>query len=114
MQAGDLRNKIAFYRRIIIDDGYGNKTGGYPDKPTFILSGNVRPRLGGEAVLAGRLAGRNTVNITVRMSDAARSITSDWKATDLRSGTEYNIRSIIDPDGKRQWVELLCDEGVAV
>jgi hypothetical protein len=24
----------------------------------------------------------------------------------------YNLRSVIDPDGKRMWIEILAEEGV--
>lgn len=114
-QAGDLKWRIGFYKRVDLDDGYGNVTSGYHVDPEFIVSAHERPKLGGEAVIAARLTGTNFVNLTIRQSSQSRLITTDWVAKDERSGVAYNIRSgPIDPDGKRQWFELLCEKGVAV
>jgi SPP1 family predicted phage head-tail adaptor len=114
MQAGDLRERIGFYQRVDSDDGAGNVQAGYAEKPFFQAHANVRPKLGGEGIQAGRLAGSNFVNITVRRSANALLVTTDWRAKDERTGAIYNIRSgPIDPDQKRRWLELLCEEGVA-
>jgi head-tail adaptor len=113
MQAGDLRERIGFYRRVETDDGAGNVLAGYADVPDFILSAAVVPKLGGEAVLAGRLTGTNLVNVTVRRSSQSLQVSTEWLAKDERSGVIFNLRSIIDPDQKRQWLEMLCERGVA-
>lgn len=113
MQAGDLRERVGFYKRVEVDDGAGNDRGNYSDSPEFILSANVKPKLGGESVLADRLTGTNLVNVTVRHSSKSLQVTTDWMAKNERSGETYNIRSIIDPTQKRQWVEMLCEKGVA-
>jgi SPP1 family predicted phage head-tail adaptor len=113
MQSGDLRERIGFYARVSLDDGAGNVKAGYGPNPEFILSANVKPKLGGEGVLAGRLTGTNLLNITVRYSSKSTQVTPDWRAKDERSGVIYNIRSIVDPTQKRQWLELLCERGVA-
>jgi head-tail adaptor len=116
--AGDLRDRIGFYSRIQIDDGAGNVEGGYDSAPNFTVSAGVRPKLGGEAVLAGRLTGTNYVNVTVRQSSLTRQVNVDWMARDERKGVAYNIRSIIDPlqgkPGQGAWLEMLCEEGVAI
>ena len=49
--------------------------------------------------------------IVVRYSTATSAITAGMKAT-IRS-VDYNIRSVIDPDLRRTWLELLCDRGAA-
>lgn len=113
MQAGDLKWRVGFYRRVEVDDGAGSTQGEYDDKPFLVLRANLRPRLGGEGTLAGRLTGTNLVNITIRQSDNARLVTTNWRVRDERTHEEYNIRSIVDPDGKRQWLEVLCEQGVA-
>jgi head-tail adaptor len=118
MQAGDLRDRIGFYKRIEIEDEFGNTTGGYGPVPDFSVAANVKPKLGGETVLAGRLTGTNYVNVTVRQSSQTRQVTVDWMAKDERKGVSYNVRSIIDPlqgqSGQGAWFEMLCEEGVAV
>jgi len=112
--AGELKWRIGFYPKVASEDEYGNTQYVYADVPSFVYSALVKPKLGGEAILAGRLSGTNFVNITVRASSDTRQITTDWRAKDERSETLYNIRSNpIDPDGKRVWLEMLCEQGVA-
>lgn len=113
-RAGELKWQIGFYARGVSEDEYGNTQYVYEDDPEFICAASVKPKLGGEAILAGRLSGSNFVNITVRSSSDTLRITTDWRAKDETSGKLYNIRSNpIDPDGKRIWLEILCEEGVA-
>lgn len=117
MQAGDLRSRVGFYQRLSGDDGYGNVEGRYPSAPNFECRANIRPKLGGESVLASRLTGTNLVNITVRQSTNTRLIDTAWVLKDERSGIAYNVRSVIDPDeGTSQhgrFFEMLCEKGVA-
>lgn len=112
-QSGDLRWRIGFYQRALQSDGYGNNEAEYPADPEFEVWALLVPKLGGETVQAARLAGKNMVNITVRRSSNTLTVTDAWRAKDENSGVIYNIRSIIDPDGKRQWIEMLCEQGVA-
>jgi len=114
ISAGDLRFRVGFFQRALQSDGYGNTQSEFPDDPEFTVSAAIVPKLGGESIQAARLVGRKHVNITVRSSGVTRMVSESWKARDMRSGVDYNIRSIIDPDGKRQWIEMLCEEGVAV
>jgi SPP1 family predicted phage head-tail adaptor len=117
MQAGDLRSKVGFYAPVSGDDGYGNETTGFGATADFTVSANIKPRLGGETVLAGRLTGTNLVNVTVRKSTQTAAVTPAYRLKDERIGVIYNIRSIIDPDeGKPShgtWLEMLCEKGVA-
>lgn len=118
MQAGELRARVGFYRPVIVsDDGAGNTISGFAPAPVFQTAANIRPRLGGEAMLAGRLSGRNVVNITVRASSATRMVDETWKVRDERLAIDYNVRSIVDPhEGDAQhglWLEMLCEKGVA-
>lgn len=117
MTVADLRYRVGFYARETVSDGYGNSQGGFAADPVFITAANIKPRLGGEQVLAGRLTGQNLVNITVRQSTDTSAVAVDWRAKDERSGQLYNIRSIIDPDQDKpqhgRFWEMLCEKGVA-
>lgn len=121
MHAGQLRSKIGFYKRVVpppTGAEYGVPEGPFPSTPEFVCPANVRPRLGGEQVLADRLGGTNIVNVTVRQSSRTRRVDTSWCAKDERSGVIYNIRSVIDPyEGRPEhsmWLEMLCERGVAV
>jgi|SRR5581483_3480313 len=75
MQAGELRQLVGFFKRLEIDDGAGNVLGGFGLVPEFTAAAAIVPRLGGEAILAGRLEGKNAVNITVRYSPQSAQVT---------------------------------------
>ena len=121
-QAGDLRYRVGFYTRDtsagspdVPDYGSGDD---YPTTATFTVWANIEPRLGGEAILANRLTGKNFVNITVRQSTNTDLVDSDWIAKNAGTGEIYNIRSVIDPHQGDPyhglWWEMLCEKGVAV
>jgi len=114
--AGPLRQRLTFAMRNSVEDEFGNVSTGWEDR--FTVSASITPRLGGEAVEAARLAGRQPVVIRVRKSPETASIKTDWKATDAIAGTEYNIRTAIDPNlGDSQhgfWIDMLAETGVAV
>lgn len=109
--AGDLRWRVAFERRVVVVDDYGNERGDFAEQ--FVVWANIKARLGGEAVVAARLEGKQPVTITVRQSPQTRTITEDWRARDVRADKVYAIRSIADPDGGRQWLEILTQTGTA-
>jgi SPP1 family predicted phage head-tail adaptor len=117
MQAGDLRDRVGFYQRAATSDGYGNSEGEFPDAPEFTVAANIKPRLGGESVLASRLQGTHLANITVRVSAQTRQVTEAWRVKNERTGEVYNIRSIIDPEQathrQGRVLEMLCEKGVA-
>jgi SPP1 family predicted phage head-tail adaptor len=110
--SGELRHRVAFDAREIVDDGYGNPVSGDWEEQ-FVVAAKIAPKLGGETVLAARLQSQNTVNITVRQSSNTALVQTDWRARDVREGKEYAIKSIIDPDDGGAWFELLCQTGVA-
>lgn len=105
--------RVGFFQPVAIDDGYGNVTSGFADEPDFDTYAEILDKAGGETVQAARLTGRNLANITVRSYSRTREVTTSWLAKDMRYGTIYNIRSIIDPNGKRRLIEMLCETGVA-
>ena len=114
--AGTLRYRLKFAERDTVDDEYGNPSTGWTDR--FTVSGSITAKVGGEAVDAARLAGRQPVIISVRRSPDTRQVTTDWKATEVENGTEFNIRTSIDPNiGTSQhglWLEMIAETGVAV
>ena len=114
--AGSLRGRAKFSRPDAVADEFGNVSTGWQDM--FTVSANFTPRLGGEQVDAARLAGRQPVVIRVRQSPDTRAIRTDWKATNVQTGTEYNIRTAVDPhEGDEQhgkWIDMMAEAGIAV
>jgi head-tail adaptor len=114
--AGSLRYRLKFSERDTTEDEYGNVSTGWLER--FTVAANITAKVGGEAVDAARLAGRQPVVLTVRRSTDTRKVTTDWKATEVENGTEFNIRTAIDPFvGDSQhgiWIEMIAETGVAV
>lgn len=116
MAAGELRYRVKFSERNEVEDVYGNISTGWLDR--FTVSANITPLLGGETVQAARLAGRQPVVIRVRRSPDTAQIRTDWRATNVDTATEYNIRTAADPhEGNAQhgkWVDMMAEAGVAI
>lgn len=109
--AGQLRHRVAFDRRQDVEDEYGNTKSDFVEQ--FVVAAKVQAKFGGETVTAARLTGQQPVTIVVRQSAQTRQIGVDWRARDVRSGVEYAIRSIVDPDDRRAWLEILTQTGTA-
>jgi head-tail adaptor len=113
--SGDLRERVSFSQRVTINpdapDDYGNTQSDWVEQ--FRTRAQFVHLRGGEAVLAGRLAGEHTQVVRVRSSSLTREIAPDWKMMDLTSEAEFNVRDVTHlPD--RMWIDLLCQSGVAV
>lgn len=68
----------------------------------------IEPLSGGEALQAMRLQARVTHRVRLRWRDDVTA------AMRLVWGTRVlNIRAVINPDERRRYLELLCEEGVA-
>lgn len=113
--AGDLRHRIAFGKREQINPDspadLGNTESGFVEQ--FQVFAKVQAKFGGEAVIAARLIGQQPVTITVRQNSMTEQVTTEWRAIDVNEGTEYAIRSIVDPDDSGAFFEILAQTGVA-
>lgn len=113
--AGQLSHRVAFDKRQDVNpdapDDLGNTQSVFVEQ--FVVAAKVLAKFGGEAITAARLTGQQPVTIVVRQSSNTLLIAPDWRARDARSGAEYAIRSIVDPDDGGAWLELLCQTGVA-
>ena len=106
-----LSGRVSFAARSIVDDGYGNERGDWVDQ--FTVWAGITYLRGSEAVIASRLEGKQPAVMRVRVSPQTRLITTDWRATDLRTGEVYNIATKVEtPD--RVFFDLTATSGVAV
>lgn len=118
--AGDLKHKLIFGKRSVEVDEYGNSDGAFVGH--YIVSAALKPRFGGEAVLAMRLQGIQPYTVTVRDSPEMREVNSDWQAQhslDCPCGRKlnelFNIRGDpTNPDQKNKYLEMVVDSGGAV
>lgn len=106
----DLDHRVAFDRRVSVDDGYGNTVGDWQEQ--FKVFAGFTHLRGGEAVIASRLQGQHVQVIFVRSSTQARQVSGDWRIRDVRTGVSYNIRDITPTEDGR-WIDFLTQSGVA-
>lgn len=106
--AGSLRERVSFAVRGEVDDGYGNTVGGWMEQ--FQDAASYVHLRGGEGVLAARLTNRHPLVLRVRASARTRSVTADWKVTDVRTATEYAIKDVTATVDNK-WIDLLCERG---
>ncbi|MBZ9984935.1 head-tail adaptor protein [Mesorhizobium sp. BR-1-1-8] len=120
--AGALNCRVVFQRRETVQDEYGNDVLGEFADVGNPFSARLQPRFGGdvEAVTAARLAAMQPYNLTVRNCEATRAITPAWRVYDARKGVVggkpvrlFNIKTIVNPDERGQWIEMLIVEGEA-
>ncbi|TPM58978.1 head-tail adaptor protein [Mesorhizobium sp. B2-2-4] len=117
--AGSLNCKVTFQARGIREDGYGGTVTG-PFEDVFTISARLAPKFGAdvETVTAARLAALQPYNLTVRSCSNTRAVTPAWRVYDARKGMVdgapvrvFNIKTIVNPDERSQYVEMLVVEG---
>ena len=78
----------------------------------FVEWAGVKHLRGGESVMQARLASRNPVIVTIRNSERARQITSEWRVTlRSRSGVTFvaEIREDPRPSEGDGYLEMLAE-----
>lgn len=110
---GHMRERVHCQSKGPAADEFGNPVPtGSAWATQFTVWAGLRPRNGGEAVIAGRLQGVQPYVVTMRSSAQTRQISSGWRLIDANDASRvFNVRTAADPDGKRQWLELLVEEG---
>jgi len=110
-RAGRKHDKFSFQKRVEQgNDGLGNVLSDWVEQ--FQQRCDYYPERGTESVLADRLEGIVTGSIVVYRNCKTEMICPDWRAVDVRGGTEYNIRAIL-PGQRRQEFKLTVQSGVA-
>lgn len=120
--AGQLKERYAFDKREEIDDGEGNFEGRFSEQ--FQVRAGRIPQRGGESYIAGRLEGRQSIQVRVRASSDTRQIRADWRMRNARQGNwvdsnetvwtgpTYAIKSVVESTDRR-WIVITAEEGVA-
>ena len=112
--AGSLYERVGFEERLSQNPDspadYGNTEDAWTER--FERRAEFIHLRGGEDVQAARLEGRHVQVIRVRADSETRTITTDWRAVDQRTGAVFNVRDASQSDD-RQWIDLLCEKGVA-
>jgi len=102
----ELRERVSIYSDAGVADGYRGRSVAWTLLAT--VWAKVKPISGREIEIGpGQQAEVSTLIVIRYRSD----VTAAKKAT-VR-GVDYNIRSCVDPDLRRTWLEMLCDRGAA-
>lgn len=116
--AGSLNCRLTFQRREQISDEWGGTRGEWVDQ--FTVPGRLEPRYGSnaESVMAARMQSMQPYNLTIRSSEQARQVTASWRAYDARAGVTggkpnrvFGIKTVVNPDERGQYIEMLAIEG---
>lgn len=111
MGAGQLRERLTFQSPTSAEDGLGNTEEGFTTE--FSVQARLQPRVGGETLLAARLAGRQVYLIHVHSTSETRTIAPDWQAVHA-DGRVFQIKSPIrNMDEKGLYLEIDAEMGVA-
>lgn len=112
--SSNLHYRVAFEPPLAEPDGSGGIETGWDTDNAIEARAHFRFLRGGESVQAARLGGKQPIIATIPNSSAGRSITSDWRMRDVRSGKEFQIRTDPVLTDDRAWLEVLVESGVAV
>jgi SPP1 family predicted phage head-tail adaptor len=104
---GSLDRQISIYTPTRTEDG----SGGYTVVDTLVktLWAKIVPVSGTERIIAANIAAVGMMRFYTRFTD---SITEQM--TIRYNDRSYNIRSIIDVEEQREWLEILAEKGVAL
>lgn len=100
---GALRHRLTLERVVRTPDGGGGVTESWVSEAT--LWAEIRPLSGGEAVEAGRLAGKHRFEITLRYRDGVEP------AMRFRLGARlFHILAVENVEERGRWLKALCEE----
>ena len=106
INAGDLRERVRLERFAGVDDGAGGQTDAWALVDSVWAS--VLPTGGREQLEAGALTGVQGFRVRIRWRSGL-----DTTNRFVWNGRALNIRSIEDPDGRREALLAFCESGVA-
>ena len=102
--AGNLTEKVTLLQQVTVPDGAGGSTTTW--QPLLAARAAMKVLKSGEAVMAGRIQGTQTIVFTLRMQAALDSADLTMRLRNERTTKEYNILGIT-PDPLRQWCDVL-------
>lgn len=103
--ASRLTKRAGFYEPEIYRDPDGGLIQDYILK--FTAWANVHPLRGGEQVMQARLVSKNPAIITIRASNEARLITSEWRVQ--INGQWFDIKEDPRESQDRAFLEMLAE-----
>lgn len=105
MRAGDLREPISIIAEQRTEDDLGGQVVAWATQ--FDSWANVAPVRGAEKMEAQQVQSTQTYRITIRYRpNVTTAMRVNW------SGKTMNILAVNNPDQRRKYLEMICEEGV--
>lgn len=100
----EFRHRLTLEERVSVADGGGGAAESWSEVATVWAA--LHQKSGREREAADRLAARTATDITIRYRGG---VTTDMR---FRQGSKtFNIRGVLDVDGRRRWLKCVCEEG---
>lgn len=103
---GELRHRFVLQEEVVTPDEAGGQMRNWRDVATVWAS--IEALQGSERFEAMRVETQVSHRITVRYRPDIRP-----GMRILRAGRPFNLRSVVDPDGRQRFLSILAVEGVA-
>lgn len=103
--AGRMRERVIIQTKVFADDGMGGGAASWEDVAT--VWGQVSPLRGMEALHALQMQAAVSHRVTIRY---LAGVTAAMRV--LWGERTFNIRSVINSDERRRYLQLMCEEGV--
>ena len=105
MRAGDLNKRAHFQHIVETPDGAGGATRQWA--PAMTVWAQFSPERARERIQQGRLASNFAGVLRIRWSRSAACLTAQHRV--ILDCTVYNIRSISNPDQRRDMIEMIVE-----
>jgi head-tail adaptor len=112
LRAGELTTPVEFQAREPLaapGDENGTAIGAW--RHQFFAHAKLVPLRRSETVIAARLSGVQPYVMTIRDHTAAKSLATDWRVINRRTGETFNIRTVERDPMKRGQVECVIEAG---
>lgn len=103
----ELRHRLVLQEEVVAPDEAGGQVRNWQDVATVWAA--IEALQGTERLEAMRVQAQVTHRITLRYRQDIRP-----GMRILRAGRPFNLRTVVDPDGRRRFLNILAEEGVAI
>jgi SPP1 family predicted phage head-tail adaptor len=103
MDAGQLRHRVVIQSKARTDDGGGGGSVTWSDVAT--VWANIKPLSGMQRLKAEQVESSVTHTITIRYRSG---LDDSMRVT--YAGRIFMVTSLIDPDERKAWLSLMCEE----
>lgn len=106
MKCESMRHRITLQNPSMVSDGQGGWTTSWPAIAT--IWANVKEKAASEFSQAHKLTGSIKYDITIRFRSDV-----DEKTRIVYGARTLNITGVINPDGQKRYLNLICSDRVA-